>query len=95
MQTFILLFVLLNENLIFMTNNNHNGSVKTQNINLYHDFSNQLGRTFDLDVTTAEWIWVCIKNIDNAEHIKNEIRGLVAEAQRDFDKAEKLAEEFE
>ena len=62
---------------------------------LYHNFPKQLGRTFDLDVTTAEWIWVCIKDIDDAEHIKNEIRGLVIEAQRDFDKSEILAEEFE
>ena len=54
---------------------------------LYSDFKNMfLGRTFDLDVTTAEWIWFCIKNIDDAEHIKNEVRGLVYEAQRDFDK---------
>lgn len=56
-------------------------------MDLYHDFSNQfLGRTFDLDVATAEWIWSCIKNIDDADHIKNEIRGLVLEAQRDFNK---------
>lgn len=51
-----------------------------------------LGRTFDLDVTTAEYIWFCIRNIDDAEHIKNEVRGLVHEAQHDLDKYE---EEFE
>ena len=60
---------------------------------LFSDFSNQFcGRTFDLDVTTAEWIWFCIRNLDDAEHIKNEVRGLVHEAQKDFSKYE---EEFE
>ena len=55
---------------------------------LYHDFSNHfLGRTFDLDVATAEWIWFCIKNLDDAEHIKNEVRALVHEAQHDFNKS--------
>ena len=51
-----------------------------------------LGRTFDLDITTAEYIWFCIRNIDDAEHIKNEVRGLVLEAQHDLDKYE---EEYE
>lgn len=46
-----------------------------------------MGRTFDLDVATAEWIWFCIKNLDDAEHIKNEIRALVHEAQHDLDKS--------
>lgn len=55
---------------------------------LYHDFSNHfLGRTFDLDVATAEWIWFCIKNLDDAEHIKNEVRALVHEAQHDFNRS--------
>lgn len=54
---------------------------------LYSDFSQYMGRAFDLDVATAEWIWFCIKNLDDAEHIKNEVRALVHEAQRDFDKS--------
>ena len=62
-------------------------------MDLYHDFSNQfLGRTFDLDVATAEWILFCISNLDDAEHIKNEVRALVLEAQHDLDKYE---EEFD
>ena len=60
---------------------------------LYTDFENMfLGRTFDLDVTTAEYIWFCIENIDDAEHIKNEIRALVLEAQHDLDKYEEELE---
>jgi len=60
---------------------------------LYSDFENMfLGRTFDLDVTTAEYIWFCIENIDDAEHIKNEIRALVLEAQHDLDKYEEELE---
>ena len=55
---------------------------------LYSAFNSPCGRNFDLDVSTAEWIWVCIKNIDDAEHIKNEIRALVLEAQHDFSKYE-------
>lgn len=51
-----------------------------------------MGRTFDLDVATAEWIWFCIKNLDDAEHIKNEIRALVHEAQHDLDKHEEELE---
>lgn len=63
---------------------------------LYSDFENMfLGRTFDLDVTTAEYIWFCIENIDDAEHIKNEVRGLVHEAQRDFDKTVEEALEYD
>lgn len=55
---------------------------------LYSDFSGIFcGRPFDLDVTTAEWIWFCIRNLDDAEHIKNEVRALVLEAQHDFDKS--------
>ena len=54
---------------------------------LYNDFSQSMGRAFDLDVATAEWIWVCIKNLDDAEHIKNEVRALVLEAQHDLDKS--------
>ena len=60
---------------------------------LYSDFENMfLGRTFDLDVTTAEYIWFCIENIDDAEHIKNEVRALVLEAQHDLDKYEEELE---
>lgn len=59
---------------------------------LYNDFNQSMGRTFDLDVTTAEWIWFCIKNLDDAEHIKNEVCALVHEAQHDLDKS---IEEFE
>ena len=54
---------------------------------LYNDFNQSMSRTFDLDVATAEWIWFCIKNLDDAEHIKNEIRALVHEAQHDLDKS--------
>lgn len=54
---------------------------------LYSDFSNIFcGRPFDLDVATAEYIWFCINDIDDIEHIKNEVRALVLEAQHDFDK---------
>ena len=59
---------------------------------LYNDFSQSMGRAFDLDVATAEWIWFCIKNLDDAEHIKNEVRALVLEAQHDFDKYEEELE---
>ena len=60
---------------------------------LYSNFKNMfLGRTFDLDITTVEYIWFCIKNIDDAEHIKNEVRALVLEAQHDFDKYEEELE---
>ena len=59
---------------------------------LYSDFENMLGRTFDLDVSTAEWIWFCIKNLDDAEHIKNEVRALVLEAQHDLDKCKEELE---
>lgn len=60
---------------------------------LYSDFENMfLGRTFDLDVTTAEYIWLCIKNINDTEHIKNEVRALVLEAQHDLDKYEEELE---
>lgn len=54
---------------------------------LYSAFNAFCGRNFDLDVSTAEWIWFCIKNLDDAEHIKNEVRALVLEAQHDFDKS--------
>lgn len=54
---------------------------------LYSDFSNICcGRPFNLEVTTAEWIWFCIRNLDDVNHIKNEVRALVLEAQHDFDK---------
>ena len=61
---------------------------------LYSQFSiPSIGRTFPLDVATAEWIWVNIKDIDDVEHIKNEIRAFVLEAQADFDKMHE--EDFE
>lgn len=59
---------------------------------LYNDFSQSMSRAFDLDVATAEWIWFCIKNLDDAEHIKNEVRALVLEAQHDLDKYEEELE---
>lgn len=59
---------------------------------LYNDFNQSMGRTFDLDVATAEWIWLCIENINDAEHIKNEVRALVLEAQHDLDKHEEELE---
>ena len=59
---------------------------------LCNDFSQSMGRAFNLDVATAEWIWFCIKNLDDAEHIKNEVCALVHEAQHDLDKS---IEEFE
>lgn len=59
---------------------------------LYNNFSQSMSRAFDLDVATAEWIWFCIKNLDDAEHIKNEVRALVLEAQHDLDKYEEELE---
>lgn len=53
---------------------------------LYTQLNEGIGRTFDLDVATAEYIWICIKHLEDASHIKNEVRALVIEAQKDFDK---------